>query len=112
MSYPRPYDFSDEVAIVTGAGSRMKGEAGNGSATAMLIARYGGRVAIVDRNEEAAQETKRMIKAEGGRAEVVLADVTIAEQCKAAVAKTAELFGKVTILVNIGGSRMQGCLSG
>ena len=102
MSYPRPYDFSDEVAIITGAGSRMKGEVGNGSATAVLIARYGGRVAIIDRNEEAGNETKRMIEAEGGEAEVVLADVTIADQCKASVAKTVELFGKVTILVNIG----------
>lgn len=102
MSPPRLYDFSDEVAIVTGAGSRMKGEVGNGSATAVLIARYGGRVAIVDRNLEAGNETKRMIEAEGGKAEVVLADVTVATECQAAVAQTAKLFGKVTILVNIG----------
>lgn len=102
MSPPRLYDFSDEVAIITGAGSRMKGEVGNGSATAVLISRYGGRVAIVDRDLEAGNETKRMIEAEGGKAEVVLADVTIAAECKAAVAKTAELFDKVTILVNIG----------
>lgn len=102
MSPPRLYDFSDEVAIVTGAGSRMKGEVGNGSATAVLIARYGGRVAIVDRDLEAGNETKRMIEAEGGQAEVIVADVTVAAECKLAVAKTAEHFGKITILVNIG----------
>lgn len=102
MLPPKVYDFSDEVAIITGAGSRMKGEVGNGSATAVLIARYGGRVAIVDRNLEAGEETKRMIEAGGGKAEVVLADVTVDAECKTAVAKTVELFGKVTILINIG----------
>ena len=102
MSRGRLFDLSVDVAFFSGGGSRMKGEVGNGSATAVLIARYGGRVAIVDRNLEAGNETKRMIEAEGGRAEVVLADVTVAAECKDAVAKTAELFGKVTILVNIG----------
>ena len=102
MSSHKLYDFSDEVAVITGAGSRLKGEVGNGSATAVLIARYGGRVAIVDRDLEAGNETKRMIEVEGGKAEVVVADVTVEEECKAAVAKTVDLFGKVTILVNIG----------
>lgn len=102
MSCPKLYDFSDEVAVVTGAGSRMKGEVGNGSATAVLIARYGGRVAIVDRDLEAGEETKRMIEAEGGKAEVVVADVTIDADCRVAIAKIVELFGKITILVNIG----------
>lgn len=100
---PRAFDFTGEVAIITGAGSRMKDEVGNGSATAVLIARHGGKIAIVDRDLEAAEETKRMIKAEGGLAEIVIADVTVDADCKAAVAKTVELFGKVDILVNIVG---------
>ena len=102
MLPPRAFDFSGEVAIVTGAGCRMKNELGNGSATAVLLARHGARVVIVDRDADAAAETKRMITAEGGVAEIALCDVTVDAECKAAVAKTVELFGKVDILVNIG----------
>ncbi len=102
MSTSRAFDFTGEVAIITGAGSRMKGEVGNGSATALLLARHGARVAIVDRDLEAGAETKRMIEAEGGVAEVVQADVTVDADCKAAVTRAVELFGKIDILVNIG----------
>ncbi|RYO83145.1 hypothetical protein DL766_004659 [Monosporascus sp. MC13-8B] len=103
MPPPRAFDFTGEVAIVTGAGSRMKGEVGNGSATAVLLARHGARVAIMDRDLEAGAETKRMIEEEGGFAEIVQGDVTVDADCKAAVARTVELFGKVDILVNIVG---------
>jgi NAD(P)-dependent dehydrogenase (short-subunit alcohol dehydrogenase family) len=78
------------------------GEIGNGRATAILLARQGARVALVDFNTEWAQETKRMIDEEGGVSEVIQADVTVEESCKAAVARTVELFGTVHILVNIG----------
>lgn len=57
---------------------------------------------LLDYNAEWAQETKRMIELEGGISEVVQADVTDEESCKAAVAKTIELFGTISILVNIG----------
>lgn len=53
--------------------------------------------------EEWAQETKRMIDAESGTAEVIHTDVTIEDSCKHAVAKTVELFGAVHILVNVVG---------
>jgi NAD(P)-dependent dehydrogenase (short-subunit alcohol dehydrogenase family) len=43
-----------------------------------------------------------MIAAEGGVAEIALCDVTVDAECKAAVAKAVEVFGKVDILVNIG----------
>lgn len=99
---PQAFQFSGEVAIVTGAGSRMAGEIGNGRATAILLARQGAKVALVDYNLEWAAETKRMIDAEGGVSEVIQADVTSEESCKQAVEKTVELFGAVHILVNIG----------
>ncbi|KAH6662501.1 hypothetical protein B0J14DRAFT_286863 [Halenospora varia] len=104
MSPPPPaFDFHGEVAIVTGAGSRMAGEIGNGRATAILLARQGAKVALVDFNTEWALETKRMIDEEGGVSEVIQADVTKEESCKNAVAKTIELWGILTILVNIVG---------
>ncbi|OQV02834.1 hypothetical protein CLAIMM_07959 isoform 1 [Cladophialophora immunda] len=101
-SHP-PFRFDGEVAIVSGAGSRMAGEIGNGRATAILLARQGAKVALLDINVSWAEETKRMIDAEGGISAVIRTDVTDESSCKDAVAKTVELFGKVTILVNIVG---------
>lgn len=80
----------------------MPGEIGNGRATAILLARQGAKVALVDYNDEWAQETKRMIDEDGGISEVVQADVTDEESCRNAVAKAVEIFGTVHILVNIG----------
>lgn len=79
-----------------------QGEIGNGRATAVLLARHGAKVALLDNNVEWAQETKRMIDQEGGISEVVQTDVTDEESCKKAVEKTVQLFGAVHILVNIG----------
>lgn len=81
---------------------RSTGEIGNGRATAVLLARQGAKVALIDYNVEWAEETKRMITEEGGISEVIQCDVTKEESCKAAVEKTVELFGTVHILVNIG----------
>lgn len=43
-----------------------------------------------------------MIDEEGGVSEVIQTDVTDEASCKAAVARTVELFGAVHVLVNIG----------
>ena len=59
---------------------------------------------MIDHNVEWAQETKRMIEAEGGISEVIETDVTNEDSCRSAVAKTVELFGTVHILVNVGTS--------
>lgn len=81
-------------------------EIGNGRAAAILLARHGAKVALVDINADWAKETKRMIDEEGGVSEVIQADVTSEESCKNAVAKTVELWGAVHILVNIGKKQM------
>ncbi|CEL04562.1 Putative Short-chain dehydrogenase reductase sdr [Aspergillus calidoustus] len=109
MPPPRAFDFTGDVAIVTGAGSRMDGEIGNGRAAAILLARHGAKVALVDFNVAWANETKRMIVEEGSGGEsgsnviVVQADVTDEDSCKRAVETTVEVFGAVHILVNIVG---------
>ncbi|KAK6365350.1 hypothetical protein LTS17_011322 [Exophiala oligosperma] len=100
---PRAFNFDGQVAIVTGAGSRLSGEIGNGRASAILLARQGAKVALLDRNVEWAKETKRMIDTEGGTSEVIEVDVTSEQSCKDAVAKTVDLFGAVDILVNVVG---------
>ncbi|KAJ6484483.1 hypothetical protein C8R47DRAFT_1217359 [Mycena vitilis] len=104
MPPPAPaFSFGGDVAIVTGAGSRLAGEIGNGRATAILLARQGAKVALVDYNLEWAEETKRMIDEEGGVSEVIQCDVTVEASCENAVKRTVELFGAVHILINIVG---------
>ncbi|KAF8916721.1 hypothetical protein CPB85DRAFT_1289246 [Mucidula mucida] len=100
---PLAFQLNGDVAIVTGAGSRMPGEIGNGRAAAIILARQGAKVALLDFNEEWAKETQNMIAAEGGVSQVIQCDVTSEESCKNAVEKTVELFGAVHILVNIVG---------
>lgn len=95
-----------KVAIVTGAGSRAPG-IGNGRATAILFAREGARVLLVDQNPAAAEETLAMIKDEVGEAEVFAADVTRADDCRAMVERAVSRWGRLDILdnnVGIGGA--------
>ena len=66
--------LKDKVAIVTGAGSRGDG-IGNGRAAAILLAREGAKVALLDAMKEWAEATKAMIDAEGGTSMIVVADV-------------------------------------
>lgn len=78
------------------------GEIGNGRACAILFARQGAKVALLDFNEQWAQDTKEMIDAEGGVSEVVKVDVTDESSVDQAMQKTVDLFGRLDILVNIG----------
>src|SRR5947208_8839137 len=63
-----------KVAIVTGAAPRGEG-VGNGMATAILFAREGARVLLVNRSAERAEKLKKQIKDEGGEAVVFAGDV-------------------------------------
>ncbi len=88
-----------KVAIVTGAGSRGEG-IGNGRATAVLLARHGARVTVLDQEEAWAERTAEMIRGESGECQVMRADVTEPAQCEAAVRGTTERWGRLDILVN------------
>src|SRR5215471_137814 len=95
-----------KVAIVTGAGSRGPG-IGNGRATAILFAREGARVVLVDRVAEWAEQTLGMIADEHGESVVVEADVTRAEDCQRVVDEAVRRYGRIDILhnnVGMGGS--------
>ena len=94
-----------KVAIVTGAGSRAEG-IGNGRAAAVLFAREGARVLLVDQQAEAAERTLAMIRAEGGEAAVFAADVTRASDCRGMVEEAIRRWGRLDVLdnnVGIGG---------
>jgi len=98
--------LSDKVAIVVGAGQTPGDTIGNGRATALLFAREGARVVLVDLNFESARETGALIEAEGGTCFAVKADVTREEDCAGFVKATVDTYGRVDILhnnVGIGG---------
>lgn len=88
-----------KVAIVTGAGSRAPG-IGNGRAAAVLFAREGAKVLLVDRSEAAAEDTLEMIHKEGGEAEAFAADVTQDAECRAMVEHAVTRWGRLDILHN------------
>jgi len=85
-------NFLGKVLFVTGGG------AGIGRATAQLFARDGARVAVVDMNEPAAQETVRLIGEQGGEALAFGVDISDGPAVAAAVATTAQRFGRLDVL--------------
>jgi len=98
--------LKDKVAIVVGAGQTPGDTIGNGRATAILFAREGARVVLVDYNFESALETQALIEAEGGTSLSFKADVTRQEDCEAFVSAAVDAYGRVDVLhnnVGIGG---------
>ena len=91
--------FDGRVALVTGGGSHTDG-IGNGRAAAVLLARRGAKVMVIDRALKAAQNTVAMISSEGGTALAFEADVSREADCKAAVAAVVAAWGRVDVLVN------------
>jgi NAD(P)-dependent dehydrogenase (short-subunit alcohol dehydrogenase family) len=93
--------------LVVGAGTRAWDEpnppVGNGRAIAVLAAREGAAVACADQNESAALETAQIIEKEGGRAAVVVADVTEEAACERVVVESQQaLQGLDGIVLNVG----------
>ena len=91
--------LAGRVALVTGCGSIGPGW-GNGKAISVLFAREGARVFGLDRSLEAAEETRALIRGEGGTCEVWHCDVARAVEVAAAVERCLALFGRIDVLVN------------
>ena len=89
--------LQSRISIVTGAGS------GIGRGIALLFAKEGARVVVADTNVETAEETIRLIKAEGGEALFVQADVSKAADVEEMVKLTVNGFGRPDILCNNAG---------
>ena len=97
-----------KVALITGCGSVGPGW-GNGKAMAVLFAREGAQVFVLDINAEAAAETSAIIAGEGGTVRTRVADVGCAEDVAAAVGACLDAFGRIDILVNnVGIARVGG----
>ena len=89
-----------KVAVLIGGGQTAGETVGNGRATALVLAREGARVFVVDRDLESADETAKMIKEQGGIASSCQADVTSEEQVEIAIKSCVEQFGRLDILHN------------
>ena len=91
------YDFSNQVALVTGGASGM------GLATAQAFARSGAAVAIVDRDAGKVDAVVSALQAEGRRAIGIVCDVADEAQAKAAVERTVAEFGRLDMAYNNAG---------
>jgi 3-oxoacyl-[acyl-carrier protein] reductase len=92
-------DFTGRIAVVTGS-SR-----GLGRAIALKLARLGAGVVVnYQKNAAAAEEVAAEIKASGGQALTVQADVSKAEDVERLIRQTVEAYGRLDILVNNAGT--------
>ncbi len=87
----------NKVAIITGASS------GIGRESALLFAKEGASVLVVDINEEGGEETVDLIKAENGIATFCKADVSNAIDCETMVNAAEKLYGGLHVLFNNAG---------
>ena len=96
---PDSWGLTGKVAIVTGGGAAGDG-IGNGRAAAILIARAGARVVVVDRDVALAKRTVEMIEAGGGQGLAFQADMTRASDCAAVVEAAMDRYGRLDYLDN------------
>jgi NAD(P)-dependent dehydrogenase (short-subunit alcohol dehydrogenase family) len=90
--------LAGKVALISG------GATGMGGASSRLFAAEGAAVGIVDLNMAAAEATAAEIRAAGGRAVAVQADVSRSAEVTAAVAAVQAAFGPITVLFNHAGT--------
>jgi NAD(P)-dependent dehydrogenase (short-subunit alcohol dehydrogenase family) len=89
--------FEGQVVLVTGATS------GIGRATAMAFAKEGARVAFCGRREALGREVEARIRADGGEAMFVAADVRDEDDVEAFVNRTIQTYGKLDVAFNNAG---------
>ncbi|MFN4088630.1 MAG: SDR family NAD(P)-dependent oxidoreductase [Alphaproteobacteria bacterium] len=91
--------MTGKVAIVTGAAPRGEG-VGNGKAAAILFAREGAKVVLVNRSAERAQKLADEIAADGGEAAVFAGDLSETGVADRMATFATERFGGVDVLHN------------
>jgi NAD(P)-dependent dehydrogenase (short-subunit alcohol dehydrogenase family) len=94
--------LKDKVAIIIGAGQSEGSTAavGNGRATALVFAREGAKVLVVDWDITSATETVTLIAQEGGEATACQADVVDEQQIRAVIDTCVQRWGRIDILHN------------
>jgi NAD(P)-dependent dehydrogenase (short-subunit alcohol dehydrogenase family) len=99
LEVPDDWGISGKVAVIMGGGAAGDG-VGNGRAAAILLARAGAQVVVVDRAIDLAEHTVTMIKEQGSEALALEADITRSEDCAMVVKTTLERFGRLDFLDN------------
>jgi 3-oxoacyl-[acyl-carrier protein] reductase len=93
------FDLSGKVAVVTGS-SR-----GIGAGIAQTLAAQGAKVVVNHRNSpEGAEEVVSTIKAAGGEAIIIQADVGQSSEAQRLIKETIDTYGQIDILVNNAGT--------
>ncbi len=89
--------FENQVAVITGGGNGM------GRATALRFAKEGAHVVVADIESESAARVADEIRALGGDALAVYADVSQRESVQEMIARAVEKFQRIDILCAIAG---------
>jgi 3-oxoacyl-[acyl-carrier protein] reductase len=93
-------EFEGQVVVVTGAGQ------GIGRGIACGFGQHGGRVVVSGRTSPSLEKVAGEIRAAGGEALVIKADVSQTNEVQALVATTLEQYGRLDVLVNDAGVYM------
>jgi 3-oxoacyl-[acyl-carrier protein] reductase len=89
--------LTDKVVVITGPAKGM------GAAITRAFAEEGCKLSLIGRDTGAIEPIAQELKARGSSVVVIGCDLTDAEQCDAAVARTLEAFGRIDVLVNVAG---------
>src|SRR5207245_7955197 len=89
--------LKDKVALITGAGS------GIGRESALLFAREGASVVVAEVQDEAGRKTAEEIRAAGGSAHFVHADVSRAQDAQGIVQAAEKTYGRLNVIFNNAG---------
>jgi len=92
--------LANKIAVVVGAGQTPGETVGNGRAVAILFAREGAKVLLVDRDEKSVRETQAMIVSDGGEAICLVANIINEDDCKKIAETAMSAFGRIDILHN------------
>lgn len=99
------FNLSGRTAVVTGAGS------GIGRATAEVLAGAGANVVCGDIDDEAAQQTMKLITEAGGKAVAHRVNVSSKDEVEALVDRAVSEFGRLDVMANVAGIASDGALT-
>ncbi len=99
------FGLAGKRAVVAGAGY-IPERAGHGRAITLRLAEAGAAVACVDVDEQRAVQTVSQVRAAGGQAFAVVADMTVRSEVAAAIAAVVDELGGVDICVDIIGGAL------
>jgi 3-oxoacyl-[acyl-carrier protein] reductase len=97
--------LEDKVALITGSGS------GQGRAAAEAFAAHGARLAVIDIDDAGAEQTVQRIRAAGGAAFALHADVSRRADCDKMVQAAVDQWGRLDVLYNNAAVQMSGSVT-